>query len=203
MKKLLLVASLLVLAALPLQGQDIAVGTVFQKVAGSITSPTARETAALVVGARIADGDWVARLVVTGADGRQIWASPLIRSLYNPQGYTIGNAGITNLDVAGDIDGDGRGEVVVEEPQSDVRPVRFRVLRWNGKGLMRVRSQSLMQQGAEGFMWTDRRDANAPWIHKFTAVIAPGRCRVETLDLQGNGGTAVVEATSRGYRRVH
>lgn len=200
--KRLIVTVLLCLVATPLWAQDLKVGRVYEKISGNITGASAKERAELVVGAKLGEGDWMAYLVVRDANGGELWRSPLARTMFDARGYPIGNAGVCKLEVAGDIDGDGKGEVVVQEPQSDVRPPRFRVLRWNGRGLEVVRSLRLVEQSRGVFVWTDRFTERARFIYKFERLEAPGRCRVSLLDMQGREAAATVTVTDAGYRAL-
>jgi hypothetical protein len=201
-----LVPALALIAALPLTAQDLRVGDTYQSITGNVTS-TSPETVSLVIAKEIADGDLLARLVLEGANGRVIWRSPLAARMGDPGAYVIGNMGVAVLQVAGDFDGDGRREVVVEEPRSDVSPPRFRILRWNGSELTQVRSRRLIEAGNSRFVWTNEWDylREGRWIEAFKRILSPGRCEVVIFSYRGppsyeqQASLRIARATAKGF----
>lgn len=46
----------------------------------------------------------------------------------------IGDTGVEDLQIVGDINADGRVELIIPDMHSDVSPSTFRILQWNGSG---------------------------------------------------------------------
>ncbi|NLI76441.1 MAG: YARHG domain-containing protein [Candidatus Riflebacteria bacterium] len=111
---------------------------------------------------------------VTGTSRQCLWEDTA-----NEFPFVIADFGVEDLAAVGDLDGDGRIEIVSTEPASDVSPVRFRLLRWDGKRFVLVRRAFLVAPGtdAEGFRWQDAEPpAEAPhaWLYSIKSP-EPGR----------------------------
>jgi hypothetical protein len=193
----------LVLAlALPALAQSVRVGAVAQRVKGNITGASPAESAAVVVTKLLPDDEgYVGRLVVFGPGGKALWQGPVPKDFGDRAAFVSGPAGTTHLQVAGDLDGDGKGEVVAQEMQSDVRVPHFRVLRWNGRGLAFVRSQGLVETPPRSghFVWVVDQTPRSRWVGEFKRIVAPGRCLAVIGSEKGSATTVTLKATARGF----
>ena len=101
------------------------------------------------------------RLEVRDARGALLWRSaPDFDDYY---------AGTYVLEMVGDVDGDGRDELVIQAPVSDVRAETFAIYRWQGGAFTHVRGGTLVQdaQDTEWFGFSRRQTGTGLWIHKF------------------------------------
>lgn len=55
----------------------------------------------------------------------------------------------------GDIDGDGKIEMLASVPKADMTPTRFRVFRWSDGELTLLRKEALLWTDADNFAWSD------------------------------------------------
>jgi len=70
------------------------------------------------------------QLRVYSSQGDLIWQGPKGTDIQNPLVLGDWDFGSAFPQLAADIDGDGAIELIIPEPQSDVSPTQFRVLRW-------------------------------------------------------------------------
>ncbi|MHC1710998.1 MAG: SH3 domain-containing protein [Solidesulfovibrio sp.] len=75
-------------------------------------------------------------LDVYGPDGKLLFRGP--RHGDSPLIFCRCHAGIYFPDIVRDIDGDGRAELLLPQPRSDVSPVPFEMFRWNGSGFTTI-----------------------------------------------------------------
>jgi len=102
--------------------------------------------------------------------------------------------GISMPEVVGDIDGDGRVELVAHAPQSDVSPTSFRVLRWTGNQFKPVFVKSLTGKASPGavFSWTNKPSNANYWVHKWLGP-TDGGWRVGLMFYNGTGEPSMAE----------
>ncbi|MFN8610670.1 MAG: hypothetical protein U0931_24225 [Vulcanimicrobiota bacterium] len=143
-------------------------------------------------------GNWYSRLTVWDRQGRIVWQSmPSKRGVWAFGGW---DWGISDLQLVADIDGDGQVEALSPEPQSDVRPVTYRIYRWGGQSFTYVRSAQLGSDAPGHFAW-GKAEANRPWIGK----LQPGP--VGTIWVPSPAGeittrTARLHFDSRGFQEL-
>lgn len=88
------------------------------------------------------------QLIVRDNEGKTLWQGPKVRSLSGWELMPIFGGfpfGVSGIHLVGDIDGDGKAELVSNKPRSDVRPTDFRVFRWDGSAFVLVRTGELVQ----------------------------------------------------------
>lgn len=145
-----------------------------------------------------------ALLEVRDAQNRVLWKGPGTES---PLLFHCRDWGIYWPSVIGDIDGDGRVELLAQEPQSDVSPSSFFLARWDGAAFRPVsQGWSLLESpsGSGRFVTMPYEYDNAPvtWIMDALAL-ENGELRVSVYRFTDKGvsaGTAMVRFEEQGAR---
>lgn len=151
-------------------------------------------------------GDYF-QLVVTDAAGRTLWAGPRRPDESNALVFGAWHHGVSLPECVGDIDADGSIELVAPAPQSDVSPVLFRVLRWNGAAFSPVRSGTLLEDpvGSGHYPWARSDSSHGRWVSHFRTATR-GSLIAEIVDYAGGDavrmGTARMSPRAGGYRVV-
>jgi hypothetical protein len=134
------------------------------------------------------EGVRLGQLLVLDRQGRVLWAGPRRSSTPQRPSEPLvfgGDFDRGEIELLGDLDGDGSVELLGTYQKSDVRPTRFRLLRWTGTAFTHVRSGDLVQanQRPGTWVWKEGAPEAAAWIERFVAL-QPGRLlRVEVTDL--------------------
>lgn len=99
----------------------------------------------------------------------------------NKYRFYFGDVGMEPLEVVGDINNDGKIEILSPKMQSDVRPAQYRLYCWDGKKFDYVREGYLLAASKQSgkFEWKDSytfKDGSFgnPWISCFTDLFKPG-----------------------------
>ncbi len=107
------------------------------------------------------------------------------------------------MQAVGDIDGDGAVELVVQNPQSDVRAPSFRIFRWTHRAFTLVRTGTLVQTTPGTFPFRQGNFGQGTWIATFKAA---GHGQVTALvnryDTRMLAGEAVLAGDARGFHLV-
>ncbi len=106
------------------------------------------------------------RVKIADGNGQVLWTSPDTTDAAQPLAFGSWDSG-TSLPVAlGDIDGDGRMELIVSAPQKEVTPTQYRVFRWTGTELKPGAVHSLSGNGGLDtvFTWQADADASQYWV---------------------------------------
>ena len=152
------------------------------------------------------DGNDFYQLVVQDDTGKEIWAGPKTMDTDDPLVFGVWDWGVSLPQALGDIDGDGRVELVAEAPRSDVSPASFRVFGWTGSEFKPVRTLPLLETpaGSGFYPWAQSERYMGCWIDKFEKVGAGGEVTVGMMEYtEGKPprtGKAVVTAEKNGYR---
>lgn len=156
------------------------------------------------------------RLLVADASGRPLWRGPIGNLLLDdPNGtplfFFCSPVGVYWPSVIGDVDGDGRAELLATGPQSDVSVSSYTVARWNGQAFVVARQgRSLVEtpMGSGRFAWVswpgDFRDAR--WVMNVTGLAPDGTVTGEVYeygpDLPPRVGTARLRFDRQGATLV-
>jgi len=137
---------------------------------------------------KVEAGDYFHLVVKKVKDGKEslLWKSPDYDTSFSSEKgqeyrFFIGDPGIEDVDVIGDIDGDGKIELVSAEMQSDVSPTSFRVYRWTGKEFKHLFTKYLFAEepsDPKNFAWGKNREITEAtaltWAAGFGKVEKPG-----------------------------
>lgn len=146
------------------------------------------------------------QLRVTDDDGQLLWSGPKVMDAENPMVFGDFEFGSSFPDLVADIDGDGAVELIAPEPQGDVSPTWFIVLRWKGGRFVPVRSAPLLEspRGSGLFPWSKEEPAQGTWISRFKKANPDGTFLVDIFQYMAEAtprsGEAIVSITPKGYR---
>lgn len=128
---------------------------------------------------RVDDNGYWGQLRVWDSSGQVLWQGPKTNQNYpQAQGdetlfFGAWPHGVCGLEAVGDLDGDGKVELISTQPQSDVRPTTFRIFRWNGKAFAYVEPRQLFETplGSGNFVWSKPTRWNGStavsWVSSF------------------------------------
>lgn len=146
------------------------------------------------------------RLRVTDATGRVIWEAPKASKSGQPFAFGMWPYGASGLDWLGDMDGDGKVELISRGAISDVRPPTYRRYRWTGKGFQALSSKMLLESplGSGKFLWRDPIDWDGSppltWVMSLSG--APSKKVAEVMSYPSEGeylmGTAETSGNGLG-----
>lgn len=142
------------------------------------------------------------QLLAKDAQGTVLWKSPEVHDTEHPLAFGEWDLGISMPQLAADVDRDGKVELLVPAPQSDVSPTTFRLFRWNGSAFVPLQSKALTGKAQKGavFRWTDNPALSSYWVEKWMGVSAEGGWVVKLVATPENGGsvTAIAVLTAKG-----
>ena len=100
------------------------------------------------------------RLKVLDSAGKVLWAAPAASDTGEAFAFGMWPFGASGLHWLGDIDGDGKAELLSPAPVSDVRPPTYRRFRWTGKAFQVLSPKMLLgsPSGSGHFFWKDPLD---------------------------------------------
>lgn len=138
------------------------------------------------------DGVTYGQLVLTDKAGQTLWE---------------GSKKVKEFTFLGEFDGGGLEAVYGDQngvfvlasyQKSDVRPTRYRLFTWHGRGFVHLRDGALLgSQGA--FVWKDDLGASR-WIDRFEGSDSQGRLKAVVTDLKARSQeTVLVRPGSRGF----
>ncbi len=183
-------------------------GQAYQRFQVDLNRDGRPETLSLVA-YEVGESSYLGQLVVTRSNGSVLWKGPRPTDPADPMIFGAWDWGIAGLEVVGDLDGDGRIEILGALPQSDVRPATFRVLRWNGKAFQKVFARCLLEdpRNSGRYRWSAPTDdyQGFRWIGSFESTARDGSSVARIYDTIGSGvrlGTARVAPDSKGFHVV-
>ncbi len=157
----------------------------------------------------IKDEGWYARIMVYDRRKNLIWSSPETTRTVNHLVFGSWDWGASIPEVIGDIDGDSKVEMIVPAPVSDVRPVPFRLYRWNGTAFQYLSQRALVasQKSPGIFNWTATPNYEGRWIGSFEKINSDGTCLVKIWEYRSGAEQckvekAVVRANKKGFSVV-
>lgn len=145
------------------------------------------------------------QIVVRDSTDTVLWKSPEILDVSHPLAFGEWHFGISMPQFAADIDGDGKVELLVPAPQSDVSPTIFRVLQWTGNAFEPKHSRALTGKGQKGalFNWSESPSPSDYWVQRWLGLSPEGGWLVELASLPDDGevrtATGVLTAKDQGF----
>jgi hypothetical protein len=134
------------------------------------------------------------QLFVFDDDRRLLWKGPAVADKENRYVFWNWDFGESLPEALLDVDGDNQAELLAPSPQSDVSPVFYRILAWNGRRFVERRPGVLMRSTRDPsrFIWVNpypgEGDRGA-WVSRIIPQNSIHRARAE-----------VTEANRGGYR---
>lgn len=142
------------------------------------------------------------RLRVKDAAGKVLWEAPQATETEQPFAFGMWPYGVSGLEWVGDIDGDGKVELISPAPVSDVRPQTYRRFRWTGRGFEALSPKMLLETpaGSGKFLWRDpiEWDGQQPisWVSQLSG--GPGKCVGDVTSSRADGVLWGGQAQFRG-----
>jgi hypothetical protein len=137
--------------------------------------------------------------VVEGS--RKVWSSPHQFKPEQPFCFQWGPAGSHTLELGGNLEGSGP-EVVIANPQSDVRAPTFRFYRWSHGAFELLREAALIGVDGTRFEYRHGNFPEGAWVDTFKTV-SGGQVVAEVRQYRAGmmkTGTARLMPTATGYR---
>lgn len=117
-------------------------------------SQTVEETECRAVLVEVEEYQSYARLDMI-VNGEVVWSSPAVDRNDHDLAFGTWYDGNGLPSWLGDIDGDGKLEVLASIPKADMTPTRFRVFRWSGSELTLLRKEALLLDEGNTFDWSE------------------------------------------------
>lgn len=144
-----------------------------------------------------------------GYDYVNIWESPSVKGFGEDFSFYFGDAGLEQLEMIGDIDADSNIELVSPQAQSDVRPVTFRIYRWNKRFFDIDRKGLFIAADSKNDFFEFKKEYSmeekkvSTWIMHFNKIQKAGIVEAEIwsyVDGTVKIGEAVLAAEKTGYK---
>ncbi|MBI5325102.1 MAG: hypothetical protein HZB41_07520 [Ignavibacteriae bacterium] len=136
----------------------------------------------------------------------------------NEYEFCYADWGIEELQIAGDIDGDGKIELVTNYAISDVSPVIFRIFKWTGDKFVKsddacyiIRLKDGKNEGNifindTAYSSGEKDFTSTAWIDEFTNFIEPDLLEVNITGYDSEDdvlmGKAILQCTIKGFKLV-
>jgi hypothetical protein len=167
-------------------------GEVYQSISYDLNKDGKMETIGLAAYNINADAEmfW-GRLQVADAAGKVIWQAPKATKNEQPFSFGMFPYGVCDLEWLGDLDGDGKAELLSPAPVSDVRPPTYRRYRWTGKVFEALSPKMLLETpaGSGKFLWRDPIDWDGSqpltWVSQLSG--APAKKVAEITSSRADG----------------
>lgn len=134
-------------------------------------------------------------------NGRILWSGPKEKSDSNPLISLSTDVGVSFPEILYDIDGDGYTELLAPEPQSDVSPTYFRILKWRDETFEIMPSYALMLTEKE-FVWKASKSQYGTWISHFYSDYHDGFIKVDVVSYEKDEtyrfGVALIKFVANG-----
>lgn len=183
-------------------------GDEYESVSLDLNGDGKKETVSLVAyNVDSSEESFWGRLRVSDASGKTIWEAPKVDDAEQPFAFGMWAYGVSGLEWVGDIDSDGKVELITKAPVSDLRPPTYHRYRWTGKAFEPMSSKMLLaDSGAKPakLLWRDpfEWDGVKPvlWVSSLSG--SPSQIIAEITDYRGDnaiwGGAAVATGNGLG-----
>lgn len=149
---------------------------------------------------KVEDEEFWVEVSLAGTHAAKEWEAGEVSSNFDTFAFGAWNEGPGLPIWWGDLDGDGKPELLAPCPKGDLSPPLFRIFRWTGDDLLFLQKRMLVSDDAEEFVWAklDDDEASSIWIESFSGD------RAEVLTLGASElrrDFITVEPTLDGFRR--
>ena len=170
--------------------ESSAVPSIVGKLTGDFDGDGKQETIGWTPFASKTEGTYY-QLLLFDDDGCIVWKGPRIPSDQNPLVALSLDTGIAIPELAADIDGDGKDELLIPQPQSDVSPQYYRRLRWDGRTLKPMAAAVLMMKESRSscFTWVRNVVKGRTWVASLGRDVS-GSILAEITRLSPDGSRA-------------
>lgn len=143
--------------------EPIKVGDTVFSAEDSGISVTARVT-------RVEEDEYWAELCLSGSGSAEEWTPNTVTDNFDVFAFGVWMDGPGLPVWWGDIDGDGKPELLAPLPKGDLSPPTFRILRWTGEDLLFLRKRALVSVGDGKFEWTQlgEDEVQEDWVESFS-----------------------------------
>lgn len=130
------------------------------------------EYAGITITARVSEveeDEYTAELELEGSRSASEWQANTVTDNFDAFAFGAWLEGPGLPVYWGDIDDDGKPELLAPLPKGDLSPPLFRIFRWTGEDLLFLKKRALLSVGDGKFEWTALGDeaVEADWIETF------------------------------------
>lgn len=150
---------------------------------------------------KVESDEFWATLEIKGAPAAENWRAETVNDNFDVFAFGIWMDGPGLPVWWGDLDLDGKPELLAPLPKGDLSPTVFRIFRWTGEDLLFLKKRVLLEDTEGHFQWTQPGDEaeEATWVETFVQ----GRAEV----LSSKGGELSrelldLEPSKTGFKRV-
>lgn len=142
------------------------------------------------------------QLRVLDSRGQLVWQAPKQTRSDRPFAFGAWPYGVAGLQWLGDIDSDGKIELLSTEPVSDIRPFTFQRYRWEGKAFRSLGRKMLLESkpGSGRYLWRDPIEWDGVSALSWAMTLSgdPARCEAELMAYGANGEIRSGQAVMKG-----
>ncbi|MDQ7823031.1 MAG: VCBS repeat-containing protein [Candidatus Eremiobacteraeota bacterium] len=182
-------------------------GQIYKTMQCDLNGDGVREKIAVKV-TKVIDEGWLGQLIVMDEKGKVLWEGPKGKDVKDSTPLVMRSLdwGVSLPELLADIDGDGKVEMLVPEPISDVRPCYYRSFRWNGKGFDFLQSRALIESAPKSglYKWSSTKEYKTRWIMNFSQGKSGSALLVGAYDMTDgcSYGRAEVKPAPGGFKIV-
>ena len=141
---------------------------------------------------RVEEGEYWAELQLKGSRSAEEWQANAVTDNFDAFAFGVWMDGPGLPVYWGDIDADGKPELLAPPPKGDLSPPLFRIFRWTGEDLLFLKKRALLAVGDGKFEWATlgEESVEADWIESFpdgkaeVLSLREGHLKRELIDFQ-------------------
>lgn len=153
------------------------------------------------------DRGWGGQLQVYDGEKKLLWKGPETKDPARiDEPLAVGSfLGFSWPQLAADIDLDGKTELLISAPQSDVRPTTYKISRWDGKKFVPLRMGQIMEVSDGRFRWVQTEDYEGVWLDNIVFLPSERLFRADCISVRGGeykSGAVELKAVPEGFERI-
>jgi hypothetical protein len=116
------------------------------------------------------DDEYWAEIELKGSPSAEAWRATTVTDNFDVFAFGVWMDGPGLPVYWGDIDGDGKPELLAPLPKGDLSPPIFRIFRWTGDDLLFLKKRALVSAGDGKFEWMALDDDSVEetdWVENF------------------------------------